>query len=402
MQRQISSVESNELKSSSLPVPHSVMIFSGKRKVVVIDGVIYYSSSGDNSSHANVWFPILLIRGTQAINYDAFPSYLVKENIKACGYTHLGYFLKFQTEYCAETREKGLFRGADLLLDELAARLPTKETIIISARLSGEHFPRHRLEEVDLTPKEKFLTTQPIYVEEKPVFETTNPDKINKWAIEQGATVPRAVLVDLNFPLADAAIQAYLQQGMSLFMIAAVNGRADIVKRLIPKQNASAFVNQLRHDGWSPFMLAAGRGHVAVIDELLKHGANKDLALPDGWTPLMLAAADGDVNMCTLLLQHGANANQKLPNGMTALMIAEAYGHANIVEILTIQKEVKEEPQPKPPSDEAGVTHLELDLGDLSVATSNDALFSPSKSKKSAVEKVSSNEPVSTLGMKQT
>jgi len=83
-------------------------------------------------------------------------------------------------------------------------------------------------------------------------------------------------LLDVNFPLGDDAIKVYLHEGMSLLMIAAVNGRADIVKQLMP--NTKKFVDQSRQDGWNPLMLAAEMGHVAVIDILLQHGANIDQA----------------------------------------------------------------------------------------------------------------------------
>jgi len=167
----------------------------GSREIAVIKGIPYYLSTGQNSGIPGVWFPLLFIQGTKPHNYDALPSYLLKERIKESideGFFP-EYLLKFETAYCAKTCETGIFKGINPYTDQLASRIPTKETAITSARLSGHKFPRERLGLIDLTPEEKELTMQPIILEEKPIFVTNDPDEVNAWLVEQNATIACAV-----------------------------------------------------------------------------------------------------------------------------------------------------------------------------------------------------------------
>lgn len=371
----------------------------GLRKFVVIKGQPFYSSSGFNSGYPNVWFPFILIRGTQPINYSAFPSYYMMDNLENCKFTHLGYIIKFETNTVVGCQE-GLFKGANPDKDELAGRLPTKDSIILSARLSGKNFPLDRLKQVDFTLEEEELIKNPILIEEHPEFDTNNPDRINKWLIEQGASVPHAVLINVTISLEDNDIIRYIESLMTPLMIAVEKNQKDVILQFMLHNNPKKIVNQCRSDGWSPLMLAAGMGHVEVVALLLENGADSDHCLPNGmtafsiasangrlnvvkqlmhqqnvmdfinqtdhagWSALMLAAKKGHKDVVTLLLREGANVRQQLPNGKDSLAIAIDNGHTDLVDLLSIKK---------------NNDHQEPNLSNQLLTTSKDTLFSADK-----------------------
>ena len=111
---------------------------------------------------------------------------------------------------------------------------------------------------------------------------------------------------------------------------------------------AGANVNAVRESSWTmftPLMAAARAGHAAVVDALLKAGANPDLAGREEGAlivgPLMLAARHGHVEVVRQLLAAGAGAEhpgrillQIRARGDTAIHEAARNGHARVVEVL--------------------------------------------------------------------
>jgi len=95
----------------------------------------------------------------------------------------------------------------------------------------------------------------------------------------------------------------------------------------VPKIN----VNALNSVGESPLMLAALKGHLEVVDKLVKKGA--DVNKP-GWTPLHYAASNGHVAVLKLLLDNYAYIDAESPNGSTPLMMASQYGNPQSVKLL--------------------------------------------------------------------
>ena len=89
-----------------------------------------------------------------------------------------------------------------------------------------------------------------------------------------------------------------------------------------------------KYSGYTPLHRAAGRGHVAMVEVLLKAGAEADPKSNDGDTPLHCAAREGHVAVAEALLKAGAEVDQKVNNGYTPLHRAAGEGHVAMVEVL--------------------------------------------------------------------
>ena len=90
-----------------------------------------------------------------------------------------------------------------------------------------------------------------------------------------------------------------------------------------------------RLGGYTPLHLASQRGHEAVIERLIKGGANPNLATATGATPLMLAAASGHVAAVKQLAAQKADLNaRERANDQTALMFAAAFDRPEVVKLL--------------------------------------------------------------------
>jgi ankyrin repeat protein len=83
------------------------------------------------------------------------------------------------------------------------------------------------------------------------------------------------------------------------------SGNADLVKELI---ESGAEVNQQDKQGWSPLSWGAGKGHLAVVDLLLQHGADPLTVGRDLRTPQMIALAAGHTEVVKRLRQAEAQA----------------------------------------------------------------------------------------------
>ncbi len=99
---------------------------------------------------------------------------------------------------------------------------------------------------------------------------------------------------------------------------------------------AGANAGTANHDGATPMFLASQNGSAAMIEQLLKGGANVNApVLSHGETALMMASRSGNVDAVRVLLDHGAQINAKdTLRGTTALMWAAEQGHVGVVELL--------------------------------------------------------------------
>ena len=81
--------------------------------------------------------------------------------------------------------------------------------------------------------------------------------------------------------------------------------------------------------------MSAKRGHGAIVELLLSHGADAEVTgLAYGTTALIAAAQQGHLSIVHKLLTHGADPRRPLHDGTTALDKAHQYGHADVAGVL--------------------------------------------------------------------
>src|ERR1700738_3126870 len=97
-----------------------------------------------------------------------------------------------------------------------------------------------------------------------------------------------------------------------------------------------ALVNAFAPDGFYPLGLAAFFGHRAIVEFLLKNGADVKTSARNAQkvTALHGAVARRDVEIVKMLLKAGANANAKQERGFVPLHDAAASGNLALVQLL--------------------------------------------------------------------
>ena len=108
-----------------------------------------------------------------------------------------------------------------------------------------------------------------------------------------------------------------------------------VVERLL---KAGADINMKRDDRLSstplPLMIAVEYGLNAMVELLLKSGANVEGKNSQGYTALMIAARDGKDALVDILLTAGSQVDAEENIGMTALIISAYKGHTAVVDLL--------------------------------------------------------------------
>jgi len=118
------------------------------------------------------------------------------------------------------------------------------------------------------------------------------------------------------------------RNGETALSLAAYQGKLPFVTRLV---EAGADVNLY---GWPPLIYAAFNGHAAVVDYLLKKGAEINATTANGSTALLFAARFGHLEVVELLLQNNANPNIANERGATAIDWALKTENTDIADLL--------------------------------------------------------------------
>lgn len=119
------------------------------------------------------------------------------------------------------------------------------------------------------------------------------------------------------------------QDGKTAVCLAAARGKIDALQELL---RFNPDVNLPDNDGWTPLKKAANYNHIECAKLLLASGAKPNQADKEGYTPLLNAYEN--LEMTRLLLAAGADVNYSAPDGRTALYKAVADSKIEVVELL--------------------------------------------------------------------
>lgn len=112
-------------------------------------------------------------------------------------------------------------------------------------------------------------------------------------------------------------------------------GNAAEVRRYATRRNVNALVS--RGSGYIPqslLSLAAGAGHLEVLQALLDKGASINLSNNSGLTALSEALYNGHVDCATELIRRGADVTHVSKYGETYLHDAAASGDLELLKLL--------------------------------------------------------------------
>ncbi|XP_060241581.1 ankyrin repeat and death domain-containing protein 1B isoform X2 [Meriones unguiculatus] len=145
---------------------------------------------------------------------------------------------------------------------------------------------------------------------------------------------------------AGADQRAESQEGMNALHFAAQNNSLRIVDYLIQDLHLQD-LNQPNERGRKPFLLAAERGHVEMIEKLIflnLHTSEKD---KEGNTALHLAATHGHSPAVQVLLTQWPEVNTTNELNVSALQMATRNGHTSLVNFLLSENaDLQQEKEP--------------------------------------------------------
>lgn len=121
----------------------------------------------------------------------------------------------------------------------------------------------------------------------------------------------------------------------SLLVDLAGRGRIAVVEEMLARHPN---VDVTDGDGYTALMTASMQGYPAVVEMLLENGANVDVRDNGGDTALHKASFKGRVQVVELLIAGRANLDLQDKGGATALINASRFGHLEIVRLLLDNK----------------------------------------------------------------
>lgn len=143
--------------------------------------------------------------------------------------------------------------------------------------------------------------------------------------------VPQVPAVEQRTPPAPTALPSPERRQQLLFEAARL-GRTDMIDPLL---KAGADINAYDDRGFTPLILAAYNGQLAMVETLITKGA--DACRPDrdqGNTAQMGVAFKGEEGIAARLLKAGCDVNARNHAGQTALMMASLFNRQAQVDML--------------------------------------------------------------------
>lgn len=162
----------------------------------------------------------------------------------------------------------------------------------------------------------------------KPMVFGKDRDHALHVAIRENATEAAIVLLNYGAPLEVENAKCFTP-----LILAAQKGNVELVKELLERGASPAATTCT---GISAVLQAAHFGHDEVLKVLLQAGSSFliEIANYNHTTPLMRAAQEGHVKCVQLLLESGAHVNRRNRAHLTALMLASQRGHADVCQVL--------------------------------------------------------------------
>ena len=188
-------------RKNTMPIPYVVKLprksHKKERKMIVVDGQPYYESTGKNSKCPSIWFPFILLKENRPLDKSNLPVRYKPDFYPR--HRKSGYIIKVLRHYLQEEVETLDTDGKDKIIKK---RNPLKTTLITAARLTGSLFPESTLIKAKLNEQEIKLARTPLLIEDRPVFSTQDPERINDWLMRQGAPKILSVVVDKSEAMA--------------------------------------------------------------------------------------------------------------------------------------------------------------------------------------------------------
>ena len=158
----------------------------------------------------------------------------------------------------------------------------------------------------------------------------TSDDRTTPLGIAVYSGYEDVVGVLLDAPNIDIDVRKH--SGTTPLYLATQENFPRIVEQLVKR---GADVNLAMNDGSTPLCAAADRGHVEIVRTLLRAPAIEiNLAIKEGATALTFASQEGYKEIIRLLLRKGADPNLAHNSGMIPLHFACLHGHTAVVEML--------------------------------------------------------------------
>jgi ankyrin repeat protein len=110
---------------------------------------------------------------------------------------------------------------------------------------------------------------------------------------------------------------AFSRDGWTPLHLASFFGHPAVVEFLL-QQGASPLTTSKNATANHPIHAASVRGHRVIVELLLDHGAEVNAIAGGGWTPLLLAVGRGDLALADLLLDRGSDPALRNQEGKSA------------------------------------------------------------------------------------